>query len=160
LMNAGLCSLLVLACGSLAARVCRQPVRRARIVVLTLLCGLLVPVLLILPIAPPWSAGLPRNPAGKLVGMAQSQFLESEARLAAWEPRHIGRDRRASAAAVEPGSQRSSRTGAGPWHTGMRAASWFARVPWNTLLPGLYFALSGWLAAWWLLGQFLLWRIT
>ena len=36
--------LIVLAVGSLAARLCRQPVRRARIVVLTLLGGVAVPL--------------------------------------------------------------------------------------------------------------------
>ena len=44
--------------GSLAARLCRQPVRRARIVVLTLLGGFAVPWLGALPIAPRWTAGI------------------------------------------------------------------------------------------------------
>src|SRR5436190_19238032 len=50
--------LIVLALGSLAARICRQPVRRARVVVLTLLVGFAVPWLGLLPVAPSWSPGL------------------------------------------------------------------------------------------------------
>ena len=55
--------LIVLAVGSLAARLCRQPVRRTRLVVLTLLGGVAVPGLGALPIVPRWSAGLVPAPA-------------------------------------------------------------------------------------------------
>src|SRR5436189_5711508 len=58
LANAAAGGLMVLAVGSLAARLCRQPVRRARLVVLTLLGGVAVPWLGALPVAPRWSAGL------------------------------------------------------------------------------------------------------
>ncbi len=50
--------LIVLGLGSLAAWLCRQPVRRARVVVLTLLGGFAVPWLGALPLAPRWSAGI------------------------------------------------------------------------------------------------------
>ena len=57
LAHAAVGGLIVLCLGSLAARLCRQPVRRARVVVLTLLGGFAVPWLGFLPIAPKWSAG-------------------------------------------------------------------------------------------------------
>ena len=58
LADAAAGGLIVLAVGSLAARLCRQPVRRARLVVLSLLGGMAVPALGALPVAPRWSAGL------------------------------------------------------------------------------------------------------
>ena len=57
-VEAALGGLVVLALGSLAARACRQPVQRARILVLTVLGCLLAPALGALPFAPRWSAGL------------------------------------------------------------------------------------------------------
>ena len=57
LANAAVGGLIVLALGSLAAKLFRQPVRRARIIVLTLLGAFAVPWLSPLPIAPKWSAG-------------------------------------------------------------------------------------------------------
>src|SRR4051794_33625429 len=53
----------VLGLGSLAAWLCRQPVRRARVVVLTLLGAVAVPWLGALPVAPRWSLGLLPAPA-------------------------------------------------------------------------------------------------
>ena len=58
LANAAAGGLIVLAVGSLAAWLCRQPVRRARLVVLTLVGGVAVPWLGALPVAPRWSTGL------------------------------------------------------------------------------------------------------
>ena len=52
LAHAAVGGLIVLALGSLAARLCSQPVRRARVVVLTLLEAFAVPWLGTLPIAP------------------------------------------------------------------------------------------------------------
>ena len=43
LANAAVGGLIVLALGGLAVRLCRQPVRRARLVVLTILGALVVP---------------------------------------------------------------------------------------------------------------------
>ena len=57
LVHAAVGGSIVLALGSLAAKLCRQPARRARVAVLTLLVGLGVPWLGMLPIAPRWSAG-------------------------------------------------------------------------------------------------------
>jgi purine nucleoside permease len=58
--------LIVLALGSLAAKLCRQPVRRARVVILTLLVAFAVPWLGTLSFAPKWSAGFViASPRGK-----------------------------------------------------------------------------------------------
>ena len=57
LSNAAVGGLIVLSLGSLAARLCTQPVRRARTVLLTLLGALTVPWLGTLQIAPKWSVG-------------------------------------------------------------------------------------------------------
>ena len=63
LADAAAGSLIVMAVGSLAARLCRQPVPARRIIVLTLLGGVAVPCLNALPVAPHWSAGLLPAPA-------------------------------------------------------------------------------------------------
>jgi hypothetical protein len=54
LIHSAVSGLVVLALGCLAAHLCRQPVRRARIIMLTLLGALLVPWLGTLPLAPKW----------------------------------------------------------------------------------------------------------
>ena len=66
LADAAAGGLIVLAAGSLAAWLCRQPVRRARLIVLSLLGAMAVPALGALPIAPRWSVGLPAAPAAIL----------------------------------------------------------------------------------------------
>src|SRR3954451_11013856 len=66
LADAAAGGLIVLAAGSLAARLCRQPVRRARLIVLSLLGAMAVPALGALPVVPRWSVGLPAAPAAIL----------------------------------------------------------------------------------------------
>ena len=88
LADAAAGGLIVLAAGSLAARLCRQPVRRARLVVLTLLGAVAVPGLGALPVAPRWSAGLLPAPAAILgsrrpCGPRRAQEPTSPARAAA-----------------------------------------------------------------------------
>src|SRR5690349_15079202 len=56
LAQAASVGLIVLAFGALAARLCRQPVRRARMVTLTLAAALIAPGLGVLPLVPRWSA--------------------------------------------------------------------------------------------------------
>ena len=68
LADAAVGALIVLAAGSLAARLCRQPVRRVRLVVLSLFGAMAVPALGALPVAPRWSVGLPAAPAAILAG--------------------------------------------------------------------------------------------
>src|SRR5690242_18026757 len=56
LAQGALGGLIVLALGSIAVRLCRQPARRARLVVLILLGGMAVPWLGAIPGAPRWRA--------------------------------------------------------------------------------------------------------
>src|SRR5262245_17311219 len=57
LIHAALGSFLFLAAGSLAVLLCRQPVRRVRLIELSVLGTLLVPLVVLLPGLPRWSAG-------------------------------------------------------------------------------------------------------
>ena len=77
LADAAAGGLIVLAAGSLAARLCRQPVRRARLIVLSLLGALAVPCLGALPVAPRWSAGLLAAPAAILVAPTMRRSAEA-----------------------------------------------------------------------------------
>jgi beta-lactamase regulating signal transducer with metallopeptidase domain/protocatechuate 3,4-dioxygenase beta subunit len=58
LAHAALGGFLFLALGCLAVRFCHQPVRRLRLIELTLLGGLLAPWLTLVPVLPHWSLGL------------------------------------------------------------------------------------------------------
>jgi hypothetical protein len=58
-------SLIVLAAGSVAAGLCRQPVHRARVVILALLAAFAVPWIGAIPFAPKWSASLLPAPAAR-----------------------------------------------------------------------------------------------
>src|SRR3954468_3824037 len=63
LADAAAGGLIVLAAGSLAARLCRQPVRRVRLIVLSLVGAMAVPALGALPVAPRGAAALLAAPA-------------------------------------------------------------------------------------------------
>ena len=80
LADAAAGGLIVLAAGSLAARLCRQPVRRARLIVLSLLGAMAVPALGALPVAPRWSVGLPAAPAAILAGADHAALAEAGSR--------------------------------------------------------------------------------
>lgn len=165
LADAAAGSLIVLALGSLAAGLCRQPVRRARLVVLTLLGGLAVPVLGTLPIAPRWSAGL-------LPAAAAPAPLQARSDIAA--PRGAGSGLRLPEVAgvgealelaerpreTSPGAARPApafaRSGPVKSSPGGRWAVPSAR----SVLLGGYFALAAGFAGWWFLGQVALWRVT
>jgi hypothetical protein len=156
--------LIVLAAGSLAARLCRQPVRRARLIVLSLLGAMAVPVLGALSVAPRWSAGLAAPPAAILAGADRPAPAEEGSprhwpgptgSLVAFGPLEpsggmpAGRDRpgpaRAPGAPVAPAP-----ASAGRWH--LPSA--------RSVLLGCYIAVTAGLGTWWLVGQFLLWRVT
>ena len=96
LADAAAGGLIVLAVGSLAARLCRQPVRRARLVVLTLLGARGRPCLGALPVAPRWSAGLLRG-AGRAPSLAPTMQAPAEARSRLRPPEAAG-----SRVALEP----------------------------------------------------------
>src|SRR5262245_1793849 len=72
LAQAALSSFLVLGLGCLAAGLCRQPVRRLRVVELTLVGCLLVPILGRLPGWPRWPVGWPLASSGVIDFPAES----------------------------------------------------------------------------------------
>ncbi len=162
LANAAAGSLIILAAGSLAARLCRQPVRRARLVVLTLFGALALPWLALLPIVPRWSTGImpalaPLWPSGMV------RAVTAEPRLPLSE---IGSE---SSETLEP-TKLSSETPRSPSEStpaGVRPATSVAFQGWQWLLStARTFVLASYagamttIAAWWLFGQLLLWRVT
>jgi beta-lactamase regulating signal transducer with metallopeptidase domain len=162
LAHAAVGGLIVLALGSLAAKLCRQPVRRARIVVLTLLGGFAVPWLGTLPIAPKWSAGfvLTAPPVSTPDLVAVPTVPTATAPPASIELPQVPIALEGGDAGSRQHLERSARQAAdgrrvaGPW------ASRLATLSWNSWVLAAYAATSAGLAAWWLLGQFLLWRIA
>jgi protocatechuate 3,4-dioxygenase beta subunit len=159
--NAALGSLVVLALGSLAARLCRQPVRRARLVVLTLVGGLAVPGLMALPVVPRWTVW--PLPATALVEnrVAQTPVAPGAARVPfGTESRRGAIDASDPPPAVATGIEgRVTPIGRGASHV-PAAPPRPAPIDWRVLVVGSYFTASAGLAAWWLLGQVLLWRLT
>ena len=163
LANAAAGGLIILAVGSLAARLCRQPVRRARLIVLTLIGALAVPWLAVLPVAPRWSTGLlpalaPRRPSHSQAALPDFSSGRSRSILASdvrqtLDP--IGRsgETLADSARKEPDVARSESLNAVPsWHSMKPSA--------RTLILGSYVAVMVGLTAWWSFGMFILWRIT
>jgi protocatechuate 3,4-dioxygenase beta subunit len=155
--------LIVLAAGSLAAWLCRQPVRRARLVVLTLLGGVAVPCLGALPVVPRWSAGLLPVPAPPLLRPDNDDDAPKgetrRLRLPA-----VARSRDALEFAEPLGETPTSAA----WPELALASSipvkpspgWGWTVPTaRAILLGCYFAVAAGLAAWWFFGQVLLWRV-
>src|SRR5262245_51924683 len=74
LVHAALGGMLCLFAGCLAVRCCRQPVRRVRLIELTLFGSLLVPLAARVPWLPHWSAGVlpPSPPAGAAPAAAKT----------------------------------------------------------------------------------------
>jgi len=153
---------IVMALGSLAAKLCHQPVRRARLIGLTLIVAFGVPWLGILPITPKWSAGFVlavpsfSSPASVDVPTARRLLvmpasIKLPGRLVAPDggdarPRqHIEIPARLAVDTQQP---------VGSW------LSRLAALPWRAFALSAYVAAAAGLAAWWLLGQVLLWRIT
>ena len=162
LADAAAGGLIVLAAGSLAARLCRQPVRRARLIVLSLLGAMAVPALGALPIAPRWSVGLPAAPAAILARADHAAPAEAGSRP--HPPRAAG-SRVALGPIEQPGEMTTghARTGPALAPSGPVASAPAAR--WHlpsarTVLLGSYFAVAAGFAIWWLVGQLLLWRVT
>jgi beta-lactamase regulating signal transducer with metallopeptidase domain/protocatechuate 3,4-dioxygenase beta subunit len=138
-------TLAILTLGSLAAGRCRQPVRRARLVMLTLLGGLLVPAFGTLPLAPRWSVARfgPRaraRPEATVVAPADTLSARvAEIRLTTDAAHQIKAVAKRARSALAPLS--------------------FA-LPWRVLGLAAYASISAGLLAWWLVGQALLWRVT
>ena len=162
LADAAAGSLIVMAVGSLAARLCRQPVCRARIVVLTLLGGIAVPCLNALPAAPHWSAGL--LPAPALLVPSPDDRVPTDATSHLQVP-----DAPGLRVTVNP-NERAGEPTTGAARAGLVPVSSESVKPsgerrWT--LPSVrmallvcYFAAAAGLAAWWFIGQFLVWRVT
>ena len=162
LADAAAGGLIVLAAGSLAARLCRQPVRRARLIVLSLLGAMAVPALGALPVAPRWSVGLPAAPAAILARADHAAPAEAGSQP---HPPRATVSRVALGPIEQPGEMTTGRAPTGPAlaPSGPVAAAPAAR--WHfpsarTVLLGSYFAVAAGFAAWWLVGQLLLWRVT
>ncbi len=162
LADAAAGSLIVLAAGSLAARLCRQPVRRVRLIVLSMLGALAVPALGALPVAPRWSAGLPAVPAAILARADHAAPADAGSRP---HPPGTTISRVALGPFEPPGEMPTghARTGSALAPSGPVASAPAAR--WllpsaGTALLGSYVAVAAWFAAWWLVGQLLLWRVT
>jgi beta-lactamase regulating signal transducer with metallopeptidase domain len=147
LVRAAAGGLVILTVGSLAAALCRQPVRRARLVLLTLLGGLLVPALGTLPLAPRWSVAVFGPPARARPETTVAAPADTfPARNVVAEVR-----RTTDAAHQLKAVAKRARTALAPLS--------FA-VPWRVLALAGFAAISAGLLAWWLVGQALLWRVT
>jgi len=163
LANAAAGGSIVLILGSLAAWRCTRPAERARIVLLTLLGGLAVPWLGYLPIAPKWSAGVFRAPAPTPAAAAPAVQTAAVQAPASLSP---SIDFPSRPAAIEGGraelagrAVRPARKVAAPGRSVEPLPRRLALPSWHVLALFLYGAASSGLAAWWLIGQVLLWRI-
>jgi beta-lactamase regulating signal transducer with metallopeptidase domain len=168
LIHAALGGLIVLALGSLAARLCRQPIRRARVVILTLMASLAVPWLGILPIVPKWSAGFvltgPTSavPSSDEIRVARS----SGAPPASIELSPAPVTPKTRQAELRPSLQRrANEVLERGTHVASAAktASWpsrLATLPWSSILLTAYAGFSAGIVAWWIIGQMLLWHVT
>jgi beta-lactamase regulating signal transducer with metallopeptidase domain len=162
LADAAAGGLIVLTIGSLAARLCRQPVRRARIVVLTLLGGMAVPCLSALPVAPHWSAGLLPAPAVPRAHADVAAPTDATSRLHLPEAPGSRVTLEPTERAGEPasGAARSGHAVFSPGSTKPSSERRWALPGTQSALLACYFAMSAGLAAWWFVGQLLLWRVV
>jgi beta-lactamase regulating signal transducer with metallopeptidase domain len=162
LAHAAVGGFIVLALGSFAVKLCRQPVRRSRVVVLTLLGALGVPWIGSLPMAPKWSAGfILATPAAKGPSLVDMPTVPAPAAPpAAIEfPRgHIVLE--GEATGLGQHRERHARQAADRRRVAGTWLSRLAALPWAAFALGAYAAASAGLAVWWLLGQVLLWRIA
>src|SRR5271166_6560350 len=156
LAHAAVGGLIVLCLGSLAARLCRQPVRRARVVVLTLLGGFAVPWLGFLPIAPKWSAGfVMATPRASVPSSGEPRAVPTTAAIELPQgPVAVGRA--GLPGTVERPARKVSESGRGTrsW------PSWLTAFSWKAFALAAYAAVSAGWAAWWLIGQIQLWLVT
>lgn len=157
LADAAAGGLIVLAAGSVAARLCRQPVRRARLVVLTILGAMAVPGLAALPVAPRWSAGLPAAavPAPAIPEAPAIASERTDRPVAVGSPVD---DATLSRQVAMPAPARTEPLLA----PSERVAPAALRNPPDvrTVLLVGYLAVAAGMATWWLVGQVWLWRLT
>jgi hypothetical protein len=162
LADAAAGGLIVLAVGSLAARLCRQPVRRARLVVLTLVGAVAVPCLGALPIAPRWSARLLPAPVPLRARPDDQASASAISRLRLPE-------RTTSSGILEPREQPGEIPGGAarpnsalaPMETVKPSyGKGWTLPPARTVVLACYLALAAGMAGWWLVGQLALWRVS
>jgi hypothetical protein len=164
LTQSAVAGLIVLALGCAAVTLCRQPVRRAHLVVLTLLGSLVAPWLGMLPLVPRWSAPLlPTRIAADDQALMDRPVVASD-----FQP---GAEPVSPPAVSEAGTGRLGRNeprtvvldgrgGRGPGRAAGAQSPRAAFVPWPRLVITAYAAVTAGLVAWWLLGQALLWWLT
>ena len=162
LANAAAGSLIILAVGSLAARLCRQPVRRARLVVLTIFGALALPWLALVPVVPRWSTRiLPASAALRPGGTDRAVAAELPVHQSETgsgtnqnrEPTKLASETRAfwtehRPAVIAPASS-----------IAVHISHWSIPTV-RTLVLASYAGVMTAMAAWWLFGQVLLWRVT
>ncbi len=163
LANAAMGGLIVLAVGGLAVRLFHQPVRRVRLVVLTMLGALMVPWLVMIPlplripVALRWSTGLlsigERVPAQR----RSSTSIEALSHDDLGVRRHAPGPSGESVNASQPAATRTD-PDVGRWASSALAT--LTRLPWPRIVVVVYASASAGLLGWWLLGQMVLWRIT
>jgi beta-lactamase regulating signal transducer with metallopeptidase domain/uncharacterized GH25 family protein len=171
LAQSALGGLMILGLGSLAAWLCRPPVLKARLAVLTLACALVVPWLGLVPGTPRWSAPIlpaipapPEATAAALAvprGSAEASIPRLSAPIIATTETHTRR-----IASRDPAAARAKRV-----IRGDRSASrallplvqprWGWAFAWTplTLVLAAYGLATAVQLGWWLLGQGMLWRI-
>jgi beta-lactamase regulating signal transducer with metallopeptidase domain/protocatechuate 3,4-dioxygenase beta subunit len=168
LANAAVGGFLVLGLGCLAARFCRQPVRRLRLLELTLLGCLVVPWLGLASGWPRWSLGVLATPAEEDV---ESPSAPTEATAVLFEPREQSELREAQEQNVRAPKQANDTPAAPAVQAGMTtepepappaAPALAASVSWPTtpqLIVSSYATVAGGLVLFWLVGLVKLWRL-
>jgi beta-lactamase regulating signal transducer with metallopeptidase domain len=162
--QAALGGIIVLAMGCLATSLCRQPVQKARLAIMTLVCALIVPWIGALPIAPRWSApilpvdvGVPTHAHGGISTPSQSVVAKIASQRTAISKTSVSR-------VIEPTSvTRSMPVLRHPIAVAEPRVSDSMRKLISTQLLisailSLYVAATAGLMAWWLLGQAVLFR--
>jgi beta-lactamase regulating signal transducer with metallopeptidase domain len=155
LERAAVGALIVLTLGSLATALCRQPVRRARLVELTLLGSLLVPWLGMLPAMPRWSLGLlptrvPTGPASRKAAPVESIPTAVRRAIPAADGPADSKPIAKLAGLQDVNRARSVPVPHSPPYT----------ISWLHLFVFAYLAGSAGFVSWWVLGQGLLWRLA
>ncbi len=157
LVHSAVAGLIILGLGSAAVSICRQPVIRNRLILWTILGAVAVPWVGLLTVVPRWSVGLPRARA------IETKIITSPLPVAG-----PGWARRTASIAPEPhdraGAIGQSRdtvprptSGAGTSATEVAGSGMFS---WRLTLVLAHFAISTALAAWWSIGQIVLFRLT
>ncbi len=158
LVTSAFAVLLVVSAGSLATRLCRQPVHRVQVILLTLIGALIAPWLSLLPAIPHWSADvLPAEPARRQFVSAASSSMP--------QPQAIERSTETTANPVRPIANRAQPAKMPPAAESRSSPAIIEQPQGKTLsfasliLVGYGAIIVGFIA-WWLFGQIALWLLT